>query len=80
MEMTPEEAFTRVICPHCRLVDSSDAIRDEPKVEVLSNDANFPGSRVWHVVQFEGIREKDGGLILGDNKLGIYTRPREATN
>ena len=53
----------RVSCILTNLVDSSNTIRDKPKVEVLSNGANFLGSQVWHVVHFEGSHEKDGGLI-----------------
>ena len=47
----------------CGLADFSDAIRHEYKVEVLSSDANFLGSEVWHMVHFERNRAKDGGLI-----------------
>ena len=48
-----EETLMHVICILTDLVDFSNTIQDEPKMEILSSDMNFLSSQVCHMVHFE---------------------------
>ena len=66
--------------PPGKLVDSPNDIFDRPKEKFMSNDTNFPGSQVWHVVHVEESSREAGGLVFWGDELGVYTKRRDVAN